>query len=157
MDWMKEYILSIVAVGAITGICISLLPKNTSAGIIIKMLGGIVLVITMISPLVKVRFDDLGNLWEQIASDGDLLAQEGSESTQAALSMVIKENLESYILDKADALGLTLQVTVHMDPQDTVMPQTVTLRGAVSPYQKKLLTAFLEDDLGITEAQQIWN
>ena len=157
MDWVKEYILNIVAVGMITAICITLVQKNTSAGMIIKMLGGIFLVITLISPLVKIRFDDLGVLWEQISAEGDLLAQEGNDSTQEALSTVIKEDLEAYILDKADELGLTLKITVQMDQHNTVMPQTVKLQGAVSPYQKRLLSAFMEEELGITEAQQEWN
>ena len=157
MDWVKEYILNIVAVGMITAICITLVQKNTSAGMIIKMLGGIFLVITLISPLVKIRFDDLGVLWEQISAEGDLLAQEGNDSTQEALSTVIKEDLEAYILDKADELGLTLKVTVQMDQHNAVMPQTVKLQGAASPYQKRLLSAFMEEELGITEAQQEWN
>lgn len=157
MDWVKEYILNIVAVGMITAICITLVQKNTSAGMIIKMLGGIFLVITLISPLVKIRFDDLGVLWEQISAEGDLLAQEGNDSTQEALSTVIKEDLEAYILDKADELGLTLKITVKMDQHNTVMPQTVKLQGAASPYQKRLLSAFMEEELGITEAQQEWN
>ena len=157
MDWVKEYILSIVAVGMITAICITLVQKNTSAGMIIKMLGGIFLVITLISPLVKIRFDDLGVLWEQISAEGELLAQEGNDSTQEALSSVIKEDLEAYILDKADELGLTLKVTVQMDQHNAVMPQTVKLQGAASPYQKRLLSAFMEEELGITEAQQEWN
>ena len=157
MDWVKEYILSIVAVGMITAICITLVQKNTSAGMIIKMLGGIFLVITLISPLVKIRFDDLGVLWEQISAEGDLLAQEGNDSTQEALSSVIKEDLEAYILDKADELGLTLKITVQMDQHNAVMPQTVKLQGAASPYQKRLLSAFMEEELGITEAQQEWN
>lgn len=157
MDWVKEYILNIVAVGMITAICITLVQKNTSAGMIIKMLGGIFLVITLISPLVKIRFDDLSSLWEQVSAEGNVLAQEGSNSTQEALSTVIKEDLEAYILDKADELGLTLRITVQMDQHNAVMPQTVKLQGAASPYQKRLLSAFMEEELGITEAQQEWN
>ena len=157
MDWVKEYILNIFAVGMITAICITLVQKNTSAGMIIKMLGGSFFVITLISPLVKIRFDDLGVLCEQISAEGDLLAQEGNDSTQEALSTVIKEDLEAYILDKADELGLTLRITVQMDQHNAVMPQTVKLQGAASPYQKRLLSAFMEEELGITEAQQEWN
>lgn len=157
MDWVKEYILNIVAVGMITAICITLVQKNTSAGMIIKMLGGIFLVITLISPLVKIRFDDLSSLWEQVSAEGNVLAKEGSNSTQEALSTVIKEDLEAYILDKADELGLTLRITVQMDQHNAVMPQTVKLQGAASPYQKRLLSAFMEEELGITEAQQEWN
>ena len=157
MDWVKEYILNIVAVGMITAICITLVQKNTSAGMIIKMLGGIFLVITLISPLVKIRFDDLSSLWEQVSAEGNVLAKEGSNSTQEVLSTVIKEDLEAYILDKADELGLTLRITVQMDQHNAVMPQTVKLQGAASPYQKRLLSAFMEEELGITEAQQEWN
>lgn len=157
MDWIREYVLSIVAAGMISGICISLVPKNTSAGMIIKMLGGIFLAVALIAPLIKVRFDDLTGLWDQISVEADSLVEEGSNSTQEALSLVIKENLESYILDKANSLGLEIQVSVIMDQEDQTMPQQIEIHGAVSPYQQKILSDYIADQLGITEEQQIWN
>lgn len=157
MDWIREYVLSIIAAGIISGICISLVPKNSSTGMVIKMLGGIFLAVTLIAPLIKVRFDDLAGLWDQVSVEADSLVEEGSNSTQEALSLVIKENLESYILDKANKLGLQLQVSVIMDQEDQTMPQQIEIQGAVSPYQQKILSDYIADQLAIAEEQQIWN
>lgn len=157
MDWIREYLLSIIAAGAVCGICTSLIPKNTSSAVIIKMLGGIFLAITLIAPLAKIRLDDLGDYWNQITLDAEALAQEGSAATREELALVIKEELESYILDKADTMGLTLQLSVIMDHEDPPMPQQVRISGAVSPYQQKLLSQWIAEELGITEEQQVWN
>ena len=157
MDWIRSYVLSIVAAGAISGICISMVPKNTSAGVIIKMLGGIFLTITMLAPLVRIRLDSLSDFTDQLAMDANLLVEEGSGATAQMQAAVIKQNLESYILDKAKELGVTLEVTVTMDANDPFVPSDVSLTGAVSPYNKQALARFIEEQLGIAEDRQVWN
>ena len=157
MEWIKEYLLSIIAAGVICGISSSLIPKNTSSAVIIKMLGGIFLAITLIAPLAKIRLDDFGVYWDHITADAEALVQDGSTATKDELASVIKQELESYILDKADELGLSLQVTIVMDQEDPPMPQKVKISGAISPYQQKRLSEWIAKELGVTEAQQVWN
>ena len=157
MSWIREYILSIIAAGVICGICVSLIPKNNSAATIIKMLGGIFLAITLVAPLAKVRFEAVGDYWDEVSTDAQAIAQEGSADLQEEMTRVIKQEVESYILDKADSMGLSLQVSVEMDSEDLTMPRQVRLTGTVSPYHQKVLSEYISKELGISEAQQIWN
>ena len=158
MEWIKSYVITVIVAGIICGICVVLTGKNKTTGSIVKMICGIFMALTMIAPLVKVRLDDLGSYFESIKMDGESVAQAGKLQAATELSAVIKNELETYILDKAESMGLDLQVSVVLDGStDPPVPVGVTLEGPVSAYHKRVLTRYISQYLGITEAQQTWN
>lgn len=157
MQWIKEYLISIIAAGIICGICVTLTQKNKACSAIIKMLGGIFLAVTLVAPIAKIQLEELTGYFAAISVDADALALEGSIAAQDETNAVIKHRLETYILDKADALGVQLDAVIELSDSDVPMPRSVKLSGAVSPYQKRLLSEMIADELGIPEGQQIWN
>ena len=53
-----------------------------------------------------------------------------------AVGSIIKQRTESYILDKADAMGIEIIVQVSLDQENQRYPQCVCIQGTVSPFAK---------------------
>lgn len=156
MDSIRSYLLSVVAAAVICGIVTRLLGEKGTQGAVAKLLTGIFLALTVISPLAKVKLDRLTDLTESYRVDGFTAAAAGEEMTREALAQSIKAQSEAYILDKATALEVTLAVEVTLTDEDIPVPCEVRLSGQVSPYAKNKLAGIIAEDLGIGKECQTW-
>ena len=76
---------------------------------------------------------------------------------RALLAQIISEQTEAYILDKASALGMTLQVTVETAQGETYpYPAAVTLTGHTTTAQRQTLNAWIAEQLAIAEENLTW-
>lgn len=156
MESIRQYILSVTAAAVICGIISALLGKKGTTGAIGKLLSGIFLAMVILRPLGKISLSDLTEFTDSYAFQANCIAQEGESLANEALADIIKERTQAYILDKADALGVSVSVEVQLSRGTPQLPETVTVRGAVPPYQRRQLMDVLENDLGIPEEKQIW-
>ena len=153
---MGSYIFSVTVAGILCAIITSILGDKGTYGTIIKMLAGIFLAVTMISPLGNLR---LGNLEQEIQDwrvDGNAVASQGQEMSTGAMIAIIKEETEAYILDKAASLGVTLSVEVMVEDGNVPRLSGVQLSGQVSPYARQQLSTWISNDLGISKENQKW-
>jgi len=157
MENIRNYLLSIIAAAIICSIITRLSENRGAQSKIIKLLCGVFLGITVISPLVELRIDDLNTYISDITLDGQDAVNEGTQIRLDALSESIKSNVEAYILDKAVSLGLELDVEVTLNEDEPPLPDSVSLTGKVSPFSKRNLTEYIEENLGIPEGRQLWN
>ena len=82
-------------------------------------------------------------------------ASQAEDETKRQMAAIISEEAASYILDKADALGLQLEVQVELDAE--LLPCGVRLQGAASPYARSQLSGQIETELGIPKERQVWS
>lgn len=157
MDVIRQYLISIIAVATIVSILSLFFDKKGTIGSTIRLLGGIILFFTVLSPLTKVKLESWQNIYEDIFSDASYTATQGQEMAVHAAGTIIKEELEAYILDKAVSMQLQVDVQVDLTDSYPPAPEKVTITGGVSPYAKKLLSQFLTESVGIPEENQIWN
>lgn len=157
MDDLKNYFLSIILVAAICGICSSLVSKGSASGGLIRILTGVFLAITVISPLVNIRFDQFESYMEDVYIDGDLAAEAGADLAAEETAVIIKEELETYILEKAKAIGANITAAVILTDESIPRPQSVEISGSISPYNKRIMIDYIVKQLGIPEEQQKWN
>lgn len=152
MEAVRQYIISVVAAALLCGIVTGLMPPGRASQII-RMVCGLFLAYTVLSGLtgLDIQVPDWGAL---TTSDARLAAALGESLGQDALAQGIKEQTEAYILDKATALGLSLEVEVFLD--ESQVPQSVTLSGQVSPYERQQLQSTIALDLGIAKENQQW-
>ena len=156
MDSIKGYILSIVGVAIVCAVAKSLINKNTATGQTISLLCGILMAITIAAPLVNVSFQNLTGYWDEITASGNVYTEEGKTSAEDSMSGIIKEQTEAYILDKANRMGLQIAVEVELDADNNTFPCGVTISGAVSPYSREVMSAYIEENLGIAKEHQEW-
>ena len=156
MDWFREYLLRLICGALLCGIVNGLLSKKGALGAAVKLITGIFMVITMVSPLLRVRIDHITDYFDGISSDADAAVESGQKDAADALRANIKSKTEAYILDKAKSYGAELTVEVRVDGSDLPAPSSVSVSGSISPYGKRQLSSIIADELGIALEDQEW-
>lgn len=154
---MRSYILSIVAAAIVCAVAQGLLTKNTPTGRIVRLLCGILMAVTLITPLGKISFQGLTDYWDDLSYDAQEYVNEGTSMAENQMYDIIKSQSEAYILDKANRMGLQIAVEVELDDRNKNIPCGVVVSGTVSPYAREQLASYIEDTLGIAKENQKWN
>lgn len=157
MEGLKGYLLSITVAAIICSIIKSVLPGKSKYSGILKLLTGLFLTVTVLSPLVKFEFGEISGYIDHLSMDGKAAAQAGEWMAREEAAQLIKKQLETYILDKANSLKLDMKVEIVLNEAGDLRPSQVRLKGAVSPYAKEVLSRYIANDLGIPEEQQKWS
>lgn len=156
MDGVKSYLLSIITAAIISGLVISIAGKKGMNAAVIKLLVGIFMAITVISPWTKLEIVSISEFLSDTKIEAGVSISEGQKLATETKSLIIKSKTEAYILDKADSLGLEVDAEVTVTGTDPPIPDAVALKGQASPYAKKRLQQLIEQDLGIPEEKQLW-
>ena len=157
MDWIRDYLLGVVAAALICSVIGVIIGKNSAISAIFRLLSGLFMAITVLSPLLK---PDQGHPW---GSFNDFHAQtqawvaQGEEYAHDQLCAFITERTNTYIMDKAKALGLDIQTELTLSTGGEPIPWSVQLSGDASPYARQQLTHYIETELGIPKERQSWN
>ena len=156
MEEIKTYLMGIVAAAIVCGIVTRLLGDKGTQGAMAKLIAGLFLAFTVIRPVVNIRLDSLTDFTAAYSLDGQQAALKGESLTKEALAASIKAQTEAYILDKAAALHMDLEVLVTVSGEDIPTPTAVRLSGKASPYAKARLQSIITEDLGIDKERQTW-
>ena len=157
MDGIREYLVQVTAAGLICGVVNMIVGKKGTVAASVRVMSVILMTVTMASPLVKLRLTGISDFLRDIRFDGSLYAQQGSQVSKDAVSDIIKERSEAYILDKAAAIGADIRVELALSRDPLPVPVSVTISGSVSPAGKRRLQEMIRDDLGIPLEAQTWN
>lgn len=156
MEYIREYILSLVTASIIVGIVTAIVKERGTGGTIIRLVSGIFLTLVMLSPVLTIEVQDILGFYNDISLDASASVNAGKIMAREEMHSIIKENLEAYILDKASALQLDVDVDVILTEDLPPSPESVLINGNVSPYNKQVFQAFLNDEIGISKEHQIW-
>ena len=156
MTQLRSYFLSIVAVALIVSIVKRLMGEKGSTASIAKLTTGLALTFAVISPLVNLDFTGMNQPWDSYAFDAEQTVAQGTQISSDALAQSIKQQTESYILDKATTLGADLTVEVKLSNDTIPIPKSVIIIGQISPYAKNNLQNMIKNDLGIDKEHQTW-
>ena len=156
MELIRRYLMSLIAASIIVGIVTSVLKTKSSEASIIRLISGVFLTLVMLNPILKVEIQDFLNCCDDITLDASIAVDKGKNIAQTEMRSIIKENLEAYILDKASALQLDVDVDIMLSEDMPPAPNTITIQGNVSPYSKQVLQSFLTNEIGLSKEQQIW-
>ena len=154
MNDIKAYLISICAAAVCCGIITKLVNQKGSSGALIKFLCGIFMLVTFLSPAISLPIFDLQLYLNQLSYEAERISAEGEASVKKETDRVMQQQIQAYILEKASTLGA--EVDVQVTVKDGI-PCAVTVSGAVSPYTKNRLSDYIEDQLGISTEDQLWN
>lgn len=157
MEGLGGTTLSVIAAALIIGILGDLMPKSGSMGNLFRMIGGLFLAFTLISPVVRLDFSNLDDFLGEFAADAEYHSEAGASQADEMYRSIIKSRTEAYILDKAVELQTELGAEVKLSSDANAVPVSVQLTGEVSPYAKGILSQMIEEELGIAKENQIWN
>lgn len=156
IDCLKEYILSIIAVCVICAIAKSLLVNNGSIGRITSLLCGVLVTVTVITPFKHIKFVGITDYLNGLSGDASAYVQAGKILAENQAADIIKMQIEAYILDKADRMGLQIAVEVELDEKNGNIPCGASITGKISPYAREQLSSYMEEHLGIAKEKQKW-
>ena len=156
MDQIREYLIGVTVAAILCGIVTALTGEKGFLGSAMKLLTGLLMALALVSPWVTISLNNLFGWTENIKTDAEVAVQEGQHTGEEIYRKVIKERLEAYILDEAQALGLNLSVAVTLSQDAVPVPVGVELSGSTSPYLKQCLTLFMANELGIEREDQVW-
>ncbi len=156
MQSLRSYILSIVASSIICACVQVLIGKKGTSAKLIRMVCGIYMAIVFVSPLHKIDFSIYTDYFSGIMHQAEDAVSEGQNIAQQKRKEIIIRQTQSYILDKASSFGVDVEVDVTVSDDATQAPNAITIKGAVSPYVKKMLTNYIEEQIGIPKEAQTW-
>ena len=154
MDGLRHYIIAVTAAAILCGIVKSISEK-TASGKIIKLICSLCLGFTVLKPITQIDLSQLAEVSLPYADEAVRAAALGEKLSQDALMNIIKVEAEAYILDKAAAMNVSLEVSVTVEG-DPPVPAAAQLSGEVSPYAKQQLEKILWEDLGISKEYLEW-
>lgn len=157
MAEIREYLIGVTAAAILCGIVTAMTDEKGFLGSAMKLLTGLLMALALVAPWVSIPLENLFGWTESIRSDGDSIVQQGQSLGEETYRQVIKERLEAYIQDEAQALGLDLAVSITLAEEGTPIPVAVKLSGNASPYLRQRLTLVIANELGIEREDQIWN
>ena len=153
---LAQYVLSLAAVAILCGIVHMILGKGSVASPLVKIITGTIMTVTVFNPLMKLEFDQIPNYIESIKVMGQDAIEMGESSSEDLLADIIKEKTQTYIMDRASALGIALEADVKLSEDNPPIPESVVLAGTISPYAKQQLAHILQTELGIPKERQTW-
>ncbi len=155
MDGVREYLLAVSGAALLCGVINCFLGKERS-GQPVKVLTGLLLVLTIMQPLGNISADIFEDFSLNFSDEAQAAAALGEKQAQNALADIIKAETGAYILQKANEIGIEIQVTVEVTDGDIPTPVAVRIAGAASPFAKIQLQSFIEQQLGISKENQKW-
>lgn len=153
MDAVREYLISITAAAIIAGIVTSLTKKSGSISSIVKLLAGLFMTVTILSPVIDLPLNGIQFYLDDLSSDAESVSKTGKDTAEGEIKQIITERSRAYILEKAEALGAELEVEVFL--QDLI-PCSVEITGAVSPFARMQLSQYIAENLGVSSEDQRW-
>ncbi len=156
MESIRQYLITIASAAIICGMVTAFFGKKSSYSAVIKLLTGIFMAVAVISPWIKLQFSDISEYIQGISLDGENISVQGENIAHDEFQSIIKAQAEAYILDKAAFMGVDITVDITLCDCDPPTPQSVTIKGAVSPFAKSSLQDYISSQLGIPKENQIW-
>lgn len=155
MEAVAKYILTLCCGALICGVLLSITGSDGPGASVRRMICGMFLVLLAISPLKQLDFRELDRDFAFFSEAAEAAAMDGKKQAGTALDEGISERCQTYILDKAGELSVSLEAEVEVD-SSTHFPVSVLLTGTVTPGQKQILADYIAQNLGIERSRQEW-
>ena len=154
MESLGRYLISVAAAAIICSLLEKLNGKSSGASAIIKMMCGIFMAITVVSPWLKLQIYDFSVYADSFSQQAYIARDLGIEEAEEYKRSLITEKVSTYILDKAarEDISLTVDVIVGED----LLPERVELQGQWEEHTRQYLTELIERELGIAKGNQWW-
>lgn len=156
MSWFGRYIYNIIIAALMVSILLAITPTKSISASLIRIMVGIFLIMIVIAPATRLQIDDMLNNLSEIDTSSAAIIAEAERYSSARQGQVIKQSVESYILNIASGLGAEISVEIQLSDDFPCTPDSVRLTGPVSPLVKQRLSVVISQDLGIPEESQTW-
>lgn len=153
MDSWKQYIYTVLICVCISSVITQMISDSRQKSLI-RMICGVILAVTVLQPLSRLRWEDLGFFSPRNRDSAQFWTARGEDLARKATAEVIKSSCETYILEKAELLGADISVQISLDEDQ--MPVSAVITGRIGSDQQRQLQNILTTDLGLPKENQTW-
>ncbi len=152
----RTYLFSVCAAAVLT-VLVPVLISHNRIRKTAEFAGGLLLLIVVLSPIVQLDLSEFRHVLSSYMLDTSVSFSVQNSAENDFVAERISQQCEEYILDKAEALGMSVEAKVYLGGDTPyLLPVRVSVRGWYSPWQKEQLSAAIVQDLGIPADQQEW-
>lgn len=156
---MYDGIRQLCAISMLCGAALSILPEG-GVKRVAEILCTASLILAILSPIRELDIETYALGSAKLRQMEASLSQEGQEAGERLNRIVIEQEYETYIMDKAAELGinyLTADVEVQWSLEGLWIPYGVQVDSDCSESSRNSLSRILVSDLGIPYERQRWN
>lgn len=154
IETLREWLLSLVTVSMLLSVTQILIPEGN-----LRKIGtftsGLVLLLVLVTPVLKIDFKKLELDWETYQEAMERQQEHLAEAGESKLAELIETRTAAYISDKAASLGLDISVRVDTETGKDGIP--VPTRVELTGEPSDLLSDWLETEMGIPKERQVWH
>lgn len=149
---MRSWLLGIVLTAFASGLARQLAPQGREQAMV-RLAGGLLLTLAILRPLAGMDWEGPALEAGSFQTRTEEQAEAYRKKQQQALSAIIEDKTEAYILDKAKQLGLAcrVEVTAAVGENGIPLPDRVVIGG---PYNREL--AVCVEEVGVPAEKTIW-
>lgn len=158
-EFASQWIRAIVGAALICAAASALTPKGKVKNVL-KLLCGIVLITAMINPIINQNLPALSMDISEYRKQADEISGSAEEKENSLSRTIIEDELEAYILDKAESLDVKLQsveVSVKWGDEGCWYPYEVHLTADIPQMKQKLISNSIEAEMGVPDERQYWS
>lgn len=155
METIREYLVSVVAVCMIT-VPAMVFIKKESLQRIVKLVGGVLILIVAIRPLLHLDMDVLSDRLEEFTQKYEFDSATVEETVQSKMAEYVAESSAKVIEEKAQELGGILQAKVTVSDGELPVPTHVKLTGTMSLQAIEQMKDFLQTAFQLPPEEQEW-
>lgn len=156
MGALGEYILSVTISAIGLGIFSMILDPKAVTTVLIKFIGSVFFVFVLIQPVKHLNIPDFQKEFMDFTQKYQDVVRYGEGLSRSAASDIIIRETETYILDKAGALELDIDVLVTVGEGAIPIPAGVEVLYSGSESKRLQLQTVIEEDLDISKENQRW-
>lgn len=151
MNEMASYLLTLICGAFICALIKAIAPDSPGKGTR-ELLCGLFLALLALSPIRTLEIPR----WElmDFQSEAEAFAMDGAGQAIEERNSIISRQMEAYICNRAEELGLNITAQVMLD--DAGFPESVIVRGTWTEEQKERFCSVITSELGILEEAQSW-
>jgi stage III sporulation protein AF len=144
-----QWVLALVAVALVVALLDALTPEG-SARRVMRLAGGLLLLVIMLRPLNTLVGMDFSALVEEFAQQDSEQETDLEDTNRELLESLTVQSTQAYIQRQGELLGVECRATVTCQWQeDLPIPWEVELMGHWTEESQTALSARIAEDLGI--------
>lgn len=153
---MRQWMMGIFAAALLTAVAMVITPKNKK---IVALAGGLIMILAAVKPLGELTYQDISAQIAKYQIKADELRSGINVGNAEIMALIIQEQTEAYILDKAAELGLEIEVevTTQQASDGWPYPTDVKVTGQLSESDIQRLGRIISEDLAVAPDRQEWS
>ena len=153
METLRGWLLGLTAAALAVSLLTAMLPKGETIRRIAGLAGGLILLLAVVQPLLRVRWEELTWRYETYQREMDRQTEAYQAAYADSLSGDIADRTAAARSDKAASLGIDCRVQVEVRTEDGL---PLPYGASLDVERDQVLSDYMAQELGIPVSRQSW-